>query len=41
METKEELKPDIRRDFEWEELKVRIDHYKYYLNIALQGGLFT
>jgi hypothetical protein len=40
METKEDLKPNIRRDFQWEELKIRIDHYKYYLNIALQANAF-
>lgn len=36
----EELKPNIKRDFKWEELKIRIDHYKYYLNIALQANAF-
>ncbi|MGI8641689.1 MAG: hypothetical protein ACR2MG_17310 [Pyrinomonadaceae bacterium] len=35
-----EPNPEIKRNFKWEEFKLRVEHYKYYLNIALQVNAF-
>lgn len=36
----EEMKSEDELDLRWKELSFRIEHYKYYLNIALQANVF-
>jgi len=40
MITSKKPNPDIKRNFKWEEFKFRVEHYKYFLNIALQVNAF-
>ncbi|HEX8774904.1 MAG TPA: hypothetical protein VF735_15125 [Pyrinomonadaceae bacterium] len=40
MTINEEIKPDIARELKWKEYTLHIDHYRYYLNISLQGNVF-
>ncbi|HYX72716.1 MAG TPA: hypothetical protein VE732_08095 [Nitrososphaera sp.] len=35
-----EIEPDIKRELKWKEYTLHIDHYRYYLTIALQGNVF-
>jgi hypothetical protein len=34
------IKPKAERNLKWQELTIRIEHYKYYLNMALQVNVF-
>lgn len=40
MEKDNAISSDIKRDLKWKELAIRIEHYKYYLHIALQVTAF-
>ncbi len=40
MGNNEDIEPDIERSLKWKELAIRIEHYKYYLNIALHVTAF-
>lgn len=40
MVSNQDIEPDIKRELMWKELAIRIEHYKYYLNIALQVNAF-
>lgn len=41
MGNNQDIEPDIKRELKWKELAIRIEHYKYYLNIALSvNGFF-
>lgn len=40
MENNEDIESDIKRELKWKELAIRIEHYKYYLTIALEVTAF-
>jgi hypothetical protein len=40
MKDDQEIETNIKRELKWKELAIRIEHYKYYLNITLQVNAF-
>jgi len=40
MENNEKPNSDFKRNLKWEEFKLRVEHNKYFLNIALQVNVF-
>lgn len=40
MNEDQEIETNIKRELKWKELAIRIEHYKYYINITLQVNAF-